>query len=99
MDDTKKMLQAIISGQNALKQELVVKIDKWGEKLDGRIDGLEGRIDTLEERVVKVGNNLTKRIDKIGKQLAYLEDDSPTREEYDELEKRVHKIEQKVISV
>lgn len=38
-------------------------------------------------------------IDKNGRQLAYLEDDAPTREEFDILEKRVGKLEQKPTSV
>ncbi len=84
MVDTQKMLQAIINGQSTLKQELLRKIDKVGEKVDG-----------LDVKLDKVEKNLTGRIDKLGKQLAYLEDDTPTREEYDELEKRVDKIEQK----
>lgn len=70
MDDTKKMLQAIIHGQNALKQELINKIDK-------------------------VDRKLTKRLDNIDGQLAYLEDDAPTRQEHDELAGRVEKLEQK----
>lgn len=64
MDDTKKMLQVLINGQTAIKQELSVKIDKLGEKLAGRIDSLEARVDELEK-------NLTERINRIGKQLAY----------------------------
>lgn len=97
MDDTHKMLQAIINGQSALKQELSSKIDKVDQKLEKLGDRLEGRIDSLETRVDKVEKNLTERLDKIGRQLAYLEDDAPTREEYDQLEKRVDKLEQKVI--
>ncbi len=92
MNDTQKMLQAIINGQSTFRQEVLAKIDKLDLKLSGRIDGLESKIDQVEE-------NLTNRIDKLGKQLAYLEDDTPTREEYDELEERVDKIEQKVASV
>ena len=99
MNNTQKMLQAIINGQSTLKQELLGKIDKvdqkvekLGEKLEGKIKGLDGKIDGVEKR-------LTERLDKIGRQLAYLEDDIPTREEFDSLEKRVGKIEQKVISV
>lgn len=68
MDDTQKMLQAILHGQNSLKQELVNKIDK----VDQKVDKLDVKLDKVEE-------NLTKRIDKLGKQLAYLEDDAPTR--------------------
>lgn len=89
MDDTQKMLQAIIHGQNALKQELGSKIDKLGKKLDG----LENRIDGVEERIDRVEKNLTKRIDRIGKQLSYLEDDAPTREEFENLASRVNKLE------
>ena len=92
MNDTQKMLQAIINGQSAIKQELSGKIDKLDLKVDKLDEKLSGRIDSLEK-------NLTSRIDKLGKQLAYLEDDAPTREEYDELEKRVDEIEQKVVSV
>ena len=99
MNDTQKMLQAIIHGQNSLKQELVIKIDKLDSKLGGRIDGLDGRIDGLEGRIDQVEKNLTERLDKIGRQLAYLEDDAPTREEFDSLGKRVDKIEQKATSV
>lgn len=88
MDNTLKMLQAIIHGQNALKQELVNKIDKVEQKLEEKIDSSDVKLDKAEKR-------LTDRIDKLGKQLAYLEDDAPTREEFDDLEKRVDKIEQK----
>lgn len=81
-DNTLQMLQAILKGQSALKQELSVKID-----------GVEKKVDKLAvdlgERIDKVEKNLTARIDKLGKQLAYLEDDAPTREEFDKLEKRV----------
>lgn len=60
MDDTHKMLQAIINGQNTFRQEVLGKIDKLDQKLGGRIDGLEGKIDQVEK-------NLTKRIDRLGK--------------------------------
>ena len=82
MDNTKKMLRAIINGQSAMKSELlgeIKKVDKKVDKLDVKIDGVEKR--------------LTERIDKLGKQLAYLEDDAPTRNEFDNLTVRVDKIE------
>ncbi|MFA5932464.1 MAG: hypothetical protein WCV81_05425 [Microgenomates group bacterium] len=84
MDDTQKMLQVIINGQSSLKQELTTRIDKLDEKLSGRID--------------KLDQKLTNRIDKLGKQLAYLEDDAPTREEHDVLKKRVDKIEKTIVA-
>ncbi len=50
------------------------------QKLDKKIDGVEER--------------LTERIDKIGMQIANLKDDTPTRDEFDDLEIKVTKIEQ-----
>lgn len=88
MNDTQKMLQAIINGQSTLKGELLKKIDDVDKKVDklaGTVEGLGGKIDRVEK-------NITQRIDKIGKQLAYLEDDAPTREEFDKLENRVVKM-------
>ncbi|MBI3443225.1 hypothetical protein HY008_00990 [Candidatus Woesebacteria bacterium] len=87
MEDIKKMIRAVINGQSALKQELLEKIDG----VDKKVDKLDNKIDGVEKR-------LTGRIYKLGKQLAYLEDDVPTREEHDNLEKRVGKLEQKFAS-
>lgn len=74
MDDTQKMFQIIINGQSTFKQEVLSRIDKLEVKLETRIDSVE--------------KNLTTRIDKLGKQLAYLEDDAPTREEFDKENQR-----------
>ena len=88
MNDTQKMLQAIINGQSAIKQELSGKIDKVDQK-----------VDKLDEKLDKVEKNLTGRIDKLGKQLAYLKDDTPTREEGRQNERSsCFAVEQKVIS-
>lgn len=95
MNDIQKMLRAIINGQSAFRQEVLKKIDNLDVKLSGRIDQVENN---LTDRIDKVEKKLTERIDKIGKQLAYLEEDAPTRDEFDTLEKRVNKIEQKIIS-
>jgi DNA repair exonuclease SbcCD ATPase subunit len=91
-DDTQQMLRAIINGQSSFRQEVLGKIDKLDQKLTFRMDGLEGKIESVEK-------NLTKRIDRIGKQLAYLEDDTPAREEFDKLGSRVDKINQAAPSV
>lgn len=82
MNDTQKMFRAIINGQSAFKQEFSAKLDKLDKKVDTLGERLEGKIDRVEK-------NLTDRIDKLGNQLAYLEEDAPTREEFDNLEKRV----------
>lgn len=92
MDDTQKMLQVIINGQSTFRQEVLGRIDKLDKRLSGKIDALDQKVD-------KVDKHLTERIDKLGKQLAYLEDDAPTREEFEQLEKKVNNIEQKISSI
>ena len=83
------MLRAIINGQSAMKSEILGKIGK----LDGKIEQLDkkltNRIDKLEKKANIGFKGINGRIDKLGKSLAYLEDDTPTRDEFDNLEKRV----------
>lgn len=55
--------------------------------------------DKLTNQINTVDTKLTKRIDKLGLQIANLEDDAPTIEEFDKLEKRVKKVEVKVASI
>lgn len=73
MSDT-KMLQAIIDGQSAIKEELSDKIDRVNKK----VDSLDNKVDEGFKRV----NN---KIDKIGSQLAYLANDTPTKQKFDKL--------------
>ena len=68
MDDVKKMLRAIINGQSSLKDDLTKQVVKSREESEKRSEHLEVRIDELEK-------NLTNRINRIGLQLAYLDDD------------------------
>lgn len=91
MDDTNKMLRMVINGQSTMKSELLTEIHKVDKKLSGRIDGLDKKMD-------KGFKEVNQRIDKLGKSLAYLEDDAPTRDEFDDLEIRVKKVEQRVVS-
>lgn len=94
MDDTQKMLRAIINGQTTLKQELLNEVKKVAQK----VDEVDMEVKKVDKKLDKVERNLTGRMDKIGKQLAYLEDDAPTREEHYSLVGRVDKLEQKIIS-
>ncbi len=82
----------IANGQSAMKSELLTKIGG----LDKKIDGVEARLTT---KIDKLDEKITKRIDKIGISVAELQDDAPTIEEFDKLEKRVKKVEVKVASV
>lgn len=86
-DNTQQMFRAIINGQSNFRQEVLTRIDKLDQKLTGRIND-------VEKNVTKRIDGVENRLDKIGRQLAYLEDDTPTREEFDNLEKRVGKLEQ-----
>lgn len=81
------MLRAIINGQSALKQELLSKIGV-----------VHNEVKMLDKKIDKVEENLTGRIDKIGLQVARLEDDAPTREEHKILEQKVQKLEYKIAS-
>ena len=72
------MLQAILDGQSAIKEEL-----------KGEIKKVAKQVELLEGKVTKLDENLTERIDKIGLQLAQLSDDVPTVEEFDDLKKQV----------
>lgn len=94
MDDVKQMFRKLINGQSLLKSELLVEI----HKLDKKVDDLENKVDKGFGNVDKKLIELTRRVDKIGLQVANLEDDAPTVEEFDKLEKRVTKVEQKAAS-
>lgn len=83
MSDT-KMLQAIINGQKALE-----------ERLMGEIGKVRKDIKNVDVKVERNG----ERLDVLGLQLAELEDDSPTREEFDDLDKRVKRVEKSIASV
>ena len=92
MNDIQKMFQTIINNQSAFRQEVLSRIDKLEDRLVKKVKRLDGEIQKLRK-------DLTERMDKLGKQLAYLEDDAPTREVFGKLEKRVDKIESKASSL
>ena len=60
------------------------------------VDSIASLRKEMLEGFKRIDDNLEKvheRLDKQGEQLAYLEDDAPTREEFDQLENRVKKLE------
>ena len=65
-----------------------VQIRKDVKRVEEKVDSVDKKVDRANER-----------IDKLGLQLARLEDDAPTRDEHDKLERRVTKIETKIASV
>lgn len=81
MEDIKKMLSAFINSQGTFNQRIEKDLKEVKAYLSKKIEENE--------------KNVTSRIDTLGRQLAYLEDDAPTREEFDILNTRVDKIEHK----
>ncbi len=63
-------------------QAILNRLNQIGEDLNGFKNEVYKRFDRVDER-----------INKLGLQIANLEDDSPTIEEFDHLEKRVGKLE------
>ncbi|HLC87740.1 MAG TPA: hypothetical protein VJG66_01635 [Patescibacteria group bacterium] len=57
IDDIETMLKALVNNLSTSKQEIFKRFDELDKKFDNKIDGLEVR--------------LAKRIDALGKQLAY----------------------------
>jgi len=90
MSDT-KLLQAILDGQRAIKEELKGDIAQVGKDIAGVKEDIRG----LDKKLEKTENKLTERIDKLGLQIARLEDDAPTIDEFEKLIRRVTKLENK----
>ena len=63
------------------------------------IGALRKDIKNVKDELSNVEKRLTKRIDRLGSDLAYLEDDAPTVEEFNNLDKRVGKLEQQVLYI
>ncbi len=75
MDETKKMLRTIINGQSSMKLELLGGI----RKVDKKVGGVDKKVEDLRKETRAGFKSVNERIDKLGKSLAYLEDDAPTK--------------------
>ena len=89
MVSSTKMLQILIDGQAALREEIKEGRDNFRKEMK------EGQ-DTIRQEMKQGFRKVNKRLNIIGKAVAFLEDDTPTREEHDKLEKRVTKVEKKL---
>ena len=106
MKDVQKMLKALIKGQSELSKnqsELSDKIDNVNSELLDKIDnvhseflveigGVHREVSDLRTETMEGFKKVNDRMDTLGKSLAYLEDDAPTREDFDNLETKVSKI-------
>lgn len=66
--------------------------------LDGQ-SSIKSDIKDVRTDIKKLDSKLTKRIDKLGFDLAELQDDAPTMEEFEGIEDRVKKLEKQPASV
>ena len=67
MDETHKMLRAILSEQNSFREELIQRLNALDMKLSSKIDGFGIKFDNL---II----NLTGKLDIIEKRLTYFVD-------------------------
>lgn len=65
--------------------------------LDGQ-SSIREDIKRVEKKVDDGFEKVKGRLDKIGLSVAHLEDDTPTVEEFDNLDKRVKRLEKQVVS-
>lgn len=63
-----------------------------------KVTKLEKNSERVESKIDTIYNDLTTRMDTIGRDVAFIGDDTPTRDELENLEKRVDKIEKKVMN-
>lgn len=63
-----------------------------------KVTQVDRKVDSLGKKVDKRFDVVDKRIDNLGLQLARLEDDSPTLEEFDDHEKRLKRLEKHTAS-
>jgi len=63
-----------------------------------RVNEVRDRQDGLEKKMDEGFDKVHNRLDMIGSSVAYLEDDTPTREEHDKLDKRVVRLEKSTAS-
>jgi predicted nucleic acid-binding Zn-ribbon protein len=88
-------IRKVVNAQSALKSELLAEIKKVNKKADDLETEMRKGFKGVDVKLEK----LIKRVDIIGLQIARLEDDAPTVEEFNALEKRVFDLERKVVQV
>lgn len=79
-----------MANDTKMLQVILDKVSSLDRKVDKGFAEVNRRIDNTKD-------GLAARIDKIGLQLARLEDDAPTIEEFDNLEKKVLKIQKHLV--
>ena len=63
-----------------------------------RVSSVDKKVNRLEQKMDEGFVKVNQRLDTIGTTVAQLEDDTPTREEHHNLDKRVTKLEKTIAS-
>lgn len=90
-------IKVLANGQSELSKgqlKLSDKIDNVRSELLVEIGDVHREVSDLRTETKNGFNKVNDRMDMIGKSLAYLEGDTPTCEDFDNLEVKVAKIEQ-----
>jgi hypothetical protein len=77
-----------------MKSEFLGDIQKLEQKVDTKIGDLKTYMGSLRKETKAGFEKLTERVDNIGLQVARLEDDTPIRKEFDDVESKLKKLEQ-----
>lgn len=83
-----QLFRALVNSQSTMKSELLSEIKKVDKK-----------VELVRDDLVKIEKNLTERIDKIGLQVARLEDDTPTIEDFNDVSSKVDQLQQNFLTV
>ncbi len=94
MDEIKKMFQVLVNGQSAMKAELLTEIEKLRKEMNEKFDKVYEEFKGVDNDFEKVN----KRLDRLGMQLAELDSDAPTGEEFQQLKAEVEKIKLQIAS-
>ena len=86
IDELKTMVRAIINGQSSMKADIL-------KKLGDRISKVEAQVSEHRKETKQGFKDINNRADLIGKQLNALDEDAPVGEDFNNLVKRVDKLE------
>lgn len=92
LDRIEKLVTGVVNGQSAMKSELLIKIDNVHKE----VIKVHSELTEFKKETKGGFEKINDRADKIGKTLAYLDEDAPTGEEFDILKKDVEKVKQKL---
>lgn len=90
IEEIKKMQRAMINGLSSMKADILKRL---GDRIDGVEKSLGSQIRDHRKETKQGFIDINNRADLLGKQLNALDEDAPTSEDFNNLVKRVDKLE------